>query len=108
MRPHHRDHTPTLLVARHEQMGRTICERVCQLPTKQEPHKTGESTPLLHPHTGRRTPIPDRSNGPNHPTPNQQWLQCHPHDSGPRMHEGSRIPPLQNDDHRTRGSQTIL
>jgi hypothetical protein len=78
------------------------------MPTKQEPHKTGESTPLPHPHTDRRTPIPDRSNGSDHPTPNQQWVRRHPHDSGPRMHESSRIPPLQNDHHGARGSQAIL
>jgi hypothetical protein len=40
---------PTLLVAKHERMDRTIRERVRQLPTKQEPHEKSESTPLSHP-----------------------------------------------------------
>jgi hypothetical protein len=71
-RPHHYDHLPTLLVAKHERMDRTIRERMCQMPTRQEPHEADKSTPLPHPHTDRCTPIPDRSNGPNHPTPNQQ------------------------------------
>ena len=107
-RPHHHNHPPTLLVAKHERMDRTIRKRMRQMPTKQEPHETSKSTPLPHPHTDRRTPIPDRSNGPDHPTPNQQRIRRHPHDSRPRMHESSRIPPLQNNDHRTRSSQTIL
>jgi hypothetical protein len=107
-RPHHHDHPSTLLVAKHERMDCTICERMRQMPTKQEPHETSKSAPLLHPHTDQRTPIPDRSNGPDHPTPNQQRVRRHPHDSGSRMHESGHIPPLQNNHHRARGSQTVL
>jgi hypothetical protein len=78
------------------------------MPTRQEPHETDESTPLSHPHTNRRTPIPSRSNGPDYSAPDQQRIRCHPHNSQPRMHQSSRIPPLQNNHHGTRGSQAIL
>jgi hypothetical protein len=71
MRPHHRDHPLTFLVAKHEQMDHTICERVCQMPTKQKPHKASEGTPLPNPHANRCPPVPNRGNGPDHPTPNQ-------------------------------------
>jgi hypothetical protein len=107
-RPHHHNRPPTLLVARHERMDRTIHKRVRQMPTRQKPYKTSEGTPLPHPHTDQRTPIPDSSNGPDHPTPDQQRIRRHPHDSRPRMHESGRIPPLQDNSHRTRSGQTIL
>ena len=89
-------------------MDRTIRKRVRQMPTRQESYKTSEGPPLPHPHTDQRTPVPDRSNGPDHPTPDQQRVRRHPHDSRPRMHESGRIPPLQDNNHRTRSGQTIL
>jgi hypothetical protein len=107
-RPHHRNRPPTLLVARHERMDCTIRKRVCQMPTKQEYHKTSKGPPLPHSHTDQRTPIPDHSDGPDHPTPDQQRIRRHPHDSRPRMHESGRIPPLQDNNHRARSGQTIL
>jgi hypothetical protein len=89
-------------------MDRTICERMCKMPTKQEPHEAGKDTPLPNPHTDRRPPLPNHSHGPDHPTPKQQQIRCHPHDSRPQMHEGSHIPSLQNNHHRTRSSKTVL
>jgi hypothetical protein len=89
-------------------MDCTIHKRMRQMPTKQKPHKTNKGTPLPHPHTDQRTPVPDRGNGPDHPTPDQQRVRCHSHDSRPRMHKSGRIPPLQNNDHWTRSGQTIL
>jgi hypothetical protein len=73
-RPHHCDHLLILLMAEHERVDRTIHEGMHQMPTRQEPHETSKSTPLPNPYTNRCTPISDRGNGPNHPTPNQQWV----------------------------------
>jgi hypothetical protein len=89
-------------------MDRTIRERMSQVPTKQKSHKASKGTPLPNPHANRCSPIPNRGNGPDHPTPNQQWVRRHPYNSRPRMHESGHIPPLQNNHHRTRSSQTIL
>jgi hypothetical protein len=81
---------------------------MCKMPTEQEPHEVDEGTPLPNPYANRRPPLPNRGHGPDHPTPNQQRIQCYPHDSRSQMHERSCIPPLQNDGHRTRNSKAIL
>jgi hypothetical protein len=89
-------------------MDRTIREGMRQMPTKQEPHEMGEGTPLPNPYTNRCAAVPNRGDGPNHPTPNQQRIRRHPYNSGPRMYKSSRIPPLQDNYHGTRSSETIL
>jgi hypothetical protein len=77
------------------------------LSTEQKP--TQESHPgIPNPSTSNSSPLRSNSNGPDHPTTPKQWLRRNPHHRRPRLHKSSTIPPMQNDNHRSRNRHVIL
>jgi hypothetical protein len=89
-------------MARHERLDHGICQRMCNLPTKQNKHSPTSHSPLPHLSPRGCTSLPTNSNGPYHRTPAKQWERCNSHHCRPWMLTCSSLPAMQHHYHRSR------
>jgi hypothetical protein len=85
-----------------------ICQRMCYMPTKQNPHTLKENTSVSYPLWTRDTTILECINRPNYRSFTTLRTQCNPNYCRPRMLVSCPLPSLCYDDHRTRNCPTIL
>src|SRR6266436_9420938 len=83
---------PTL--DRNVPMDSRLHQRMCNLPTKQNPHSLNKDTPLLHYDKRRNPPLPTNHNGPYHGSSAASWTQCHTNHSRPWMLMRSNLPSM--------------
>src|SRR5579863_3253886 len=76
-------------------------QRVCYMPTIQEPDTQAQDPHLPHPHTNVTSPLQTNRTRPYHRTTKEQRIRRHPNHSRPWMFESSHLPPMQNHYHRT-------
>ena len=83
-----------LLVAWHEQLDQELCQRLCDLSTKQEPHTLMKNTIILYSSPLRSTPLQSDHNGPDHPTAKLWGQRRNPHYHRSRVYLSSHLSTL--------------
>ncbi len=88
-------------------MDSRLRERMCSLPTKQDPDSQEKNTALLHYYKGRHSPISTNRNGSYYGTSSASWTQRNTNHSGPWMLTHSHLPPMFRHHHRPRNCPTL-
>jgi hypothetical protein len=99
-------HKPIPL-ARHPSMDRELCQRVCDLPTKQESHPQNTHPTIPHHYTTQSTTLRTNHNGSGHQPTKEQRLRRNPHHRQPWMLQGRPILTMPHHNHRTPDCPTI-
>ena len=107
MRLDHLHRQKSCLVAHHGQMGGKLCQRMRQMPTKQNAHASNHSPTVQNRCSPLSSTIQGSSHGPDHSTPQQQQTQCHPYYCRPWLHQSSTVPTLHHEHDRRRNHQTL-
>jgi hypothetical protein len=89
-------------MARYERLDYGLCQRMCDLSTKQDKHSPTSHSPLPHHCPRGCTSLPTNSNGPYHRTPAKQWERCDSHHCGPWMLTCSSLSAVQHHYHGPR------
>jgi len=94
--------------AKNEQLDSWLCQRMCDVSTKQESDASKESPFIQDYHLTWCLTISTNRYGSDHGTTSQKWQRCYSHNSRPQMLTCSNIPSMYNNHHRTWNCPTIL